>query len=42
MYRLRAEGDNLFVELVLDMFDTNAIQPTVKEKILEPGGLSFF
>ena len=40
--RLRTEGDDLFVELVLDMFDTNAIQPTVKEKILEPGGLSFF
>ena len=40
--RLKAEGDDLFVELVLDMFDTGAIQPTVKEKILEPGGLSFF
>ena len=40
--RLKAEKDDLFVELVLDMFDTSAIQPTVKEKILEPGGLSFF
>lgn len=40
--RLKTETDDLFVELVLDMFDTNAIQPTVKEKILEPGGLSFF
>jgi len=40
--RLRTEGDDLFVELVLDMFDTSSIQPTVKEKILEPGGLSFF
>ena len=36
----KAETEDLFVELVLDMFDTSAIQPTVKEKILEPGGAS--
>ena len=40
--RLTDETDSLFVELCLDMFDLSAIQPNVKQKIIEPGGLSFF
>ena len=40
--RLTDETDSLFVELCLDMFDVAAIQPNVKQKIIEPGGLSFF
>ena len=40
--RLTDETDSLFVELCLDMFDLAAIQPNVKQKIIEPGGLSFF
>ena len=40
--RLTDETDSLFVELCLDMFDMSAIQPNVKQKIIEPGGLSFF
>jgi CheY-specific phosphatase CheX/CheY-like chemotaxis protein len=40
--RLTDQTESLFVELVLDMFNVNAIQPNIKQKILEPGGLSFF
>ena len=40
--RLTDQTESLFVELVLDMFDADAIQPNIKQKILEPGGLSFF
>lgn len=40
--RLTDQSESLFVELVLDMFNVNKIQPNIKQKILEPGGLSFF
>ncbi len=40
--RLTDQTESLFVELVLDMFNVDAIQPNIKQKILEPGGLSFF